>query len=409
MKLPTCLALAALAAALAHRAEGFSLRMQSLPPPLRSVAIPPPSRSKSIVAPRRATAAATVEEPSLPAEAPKKTQTLGLLTFDLDDSLYPIEPVLHDANEVFSKLMSDYGYPLSSEDINAASKRIREEAGDRGGWLSHTEVRLEAIRREMERKMLERKLEECAEDWATEVESLTAPVRESAVKWAKSAVSQTVVESIYSAWERERHHSAERHLYPEVVEALQQIKERHPDCVIGAVTDGKANPMLMVFTLAPYFDFCMSWEDDASGRTAFFQELGDSKGNADLQWIYRAAYDKYEEIAETKRDMRRCLLDDSCEDEETVWVHVGDDLAYDVGGSASCGAKTVLLDLDEEYGQTAKARFGPEAKMPSWSTASREELANRQAMNDAAAGMVDRRVSRMTMLPDAIDEILTGE
>eukprot|EP00970_Alexandrium_tamarense_P020643 scaffold15465_cov200-Alexandrium_tamarense.AAC.8 len=30
-------------------------------------------------------------------------------------------------------------------------------------------------------------------------------------------------------------------------------------------------------------------------------------------------------------------------------------------------------------------------------------------MNDAAEEMVDKRVSRMSMLPDAIDEILKGE
>jgi len=313
--------------------------------------------------------------------------------------------------------MLNYGYALEPNDIVESGKRIREEAGPIAGTaMSHTEVRLEAIRREMERKMLEKKLQECAEDWATEVESLTAPIRNSAAKWAKSAVSQTVVESIYSAWERERHHSAERHLYPEILSSLQQIREKYPDVVIGAVTDGKANPMLMVFSLAPYFDFCMSWEDDASGRTEFFKELGNVDGNADLQWIYRAAYEKYTEIAETKREMTRSLGEEEVEEESEndtpLWIHVGDDLAYDVGGSASCGAKTILLDLDEEYGQTAKVRFdldGPEARMPSWNTASEEEITNRKAMNDAAESVVDKRVSRLSMLPDAIDDILKGE
>lgn len=168
--------------------------------------------------------------------------------------------------------------------------------------------------------------------------------------------------------------------------------------------------MLMVFTLAPYFDFCMSWEDDASGRTEFFKELGNVDGNADLQWIYRAAYEKYNKIAGTKREMRQSLGEDSgVEGDDPLWIHVGDDLAYDVGGSASCGAKTVLLDLDEEYGQTAKVRFSPNAQMPSWNTASDEEISNRKAMNDAAEDMVGKRVSRLTMLPDAIDEILKGE
>lgn len=171
--------------------------------------------------------------------------------------------------------------------------------------------------------------------------------------------------------------------------------------------------MLMVFSLAPYFDFCMSWEDDAAGRTEFFKELGSVDGNADLQWIYRAAYEKYMEISESNKEMMKCSENDvECEVEEPpVWIHVGDDLAYDVGGSASCGAKTILLDLDEEYGQTAKLRFleGEKAVMPSWNTASKEEIANRKAMNDAAEAMVDKRISRLTMLPDAIDEILKGE
>jgi len=310
--------------------------------------------------------------------------------------------------------MSNYGYDLDENDITNAGIRIREEAGPVAGLaMTHTEVRLEAIRREMERAMLAKKLQECAEDWATEVESLTAPVRQSAEKWARSAVSQTVVESIYSAWERERHHSAERHLYPEIVTALQTIKEEHPDAVIGAVTDGKANPMLMVFSLAPYFDFCMSWEDDAAERAEFFKELSSVDGNADLQWIYRAAYEKYVDIAKTKKGMKSVPCDEGdeeCDAENApLWIHVGDDLAYDVGGSASCGARTVLLDLDEEYGQTAKVRFGPEGKMPLWNTASAEELANRKIMNDAAESVVDKRINRLSLLPDAVDEILKGE
>lgn len=406
-----------------YHADAFSLQMQSaeMPPPLRAVANSPPSTTssslrsssptKSALSLRLMTAAAALSETESSSETPQKTKTLGLITFDLDDSLYPIEPVLHEANEIFVKAMENYGYSLNTNDIVEAGKKIREEAVD-GTAMSHTEVRLEAIRREMERAMLERKLEECAEDWATEVESLTAPIRNSAEKWAKSAVSQTVVESIYSAWERERHHSAERHLYPEIVTALQEIKEKYPDVTIGAVTDGKANPMLMVFSLAPYFDLCMSWEDDASGRTEFFKELGNVDGNADLQWIYTAAYEKYREVDETKREMRCKGEDKLCnaeDGEDPLWIHIGDDLAYDVGGSASCGAKTILLDLDEEYGQTAKARFVSGAKMPSWNTASEEEIVNRKAMNDAAESMVDKRISRLSLLPDAIDEILKGE
>ena len=229
-------------------------------------------------------------------------------------------------------------------------------------------------------------------------------------------VSEADVERVYSAWERERHHSAERHLYPEAISTLRRVREEHPDAVVGAVTDGKANPLRMVFTLAPYFDFCTSWEDDAAGRTGFFRELSDVGGRADLQWIYRAAYEKYADVAASRGLPRPPPIGDEggvddADADRPAWIHVGDDLAYDVGGSASCGADTVLLDLDKEYRQTAKTRFlwGAEAVMPSWNTASEEEIANRKAMNDAAEMMVDKRVSRLSMLADAIEEILKGE
>mmetsp|Transcript_28787 Transcript_28787/g.45330 ORF Transcript_28787/g.45330 Transcript_28787/m.45330 type:complete len:423 (-) Transcript_28787:67-1335(-) len=406
-----------------HHAEAFSLQMNAkkssssdgIPPPFRAVASqPPPSTStlgfqpppKSVISLRLASTATDVVHASSTSSETKQG-TLGLLTFDLDDSLYPIEPVLNDANNAFVQKMAQYGYFINPQDIVEAGKRIRESAGKNGVAMSHTEVRMEAIRSEMERNMLQKKLAECAEDWATDVKDLTAPLKASAEKWAKGAVAESVVESIYSAWERERHHSAERHLYPEIITALQTIREEHPNVVIGAVTDGKANPMLMVFSLAPYFDFCMSWEDDAAGRTEFYKELGNVDGNADLQWIYKAAVEKGKEIADAKKELKKDI--DADVNAPPVWVHIGDDLAYDVGGSASCGANTILLDLDEEYNQSAKLRFPPYNNIPAWNTASNNEIAHRKAMNDEAESMVDKRVSRLSMLPDAINEILNNE
>jgi hypothetical protein len=39
-----------------------------------------------------------------------KKETLGLLTFDLDDSLYPIEPVMDEANAAFCRAMNRLGF-----------------------------------------------------------------------------------------------------------------------------------------------------------------------------------------------------------------------------------------------------------------------------------------------------------
>jgi FMN phosphatase YigB (HAD superfamily) len=202
----------------------------------------------------------------------------------------------------------------------------------------------------------------------------------------------------------ERHHAAERQLYPECIEVLSRIKQENPGVIIGAVTDGKANPLLMTFTLAPYFDFCISWEDDQAGRRNFFKELSNVSGNAELQWIYDAALEKGTELGRTRAALIKS--ENGNDPNNSVWIHVGDDLAYDVGGSAQSGAKTIYCELDlEKYRQTARVRFDQETQ-PDWSTTSNVELMKRKVMNEAAKELVDRKIKFLTRLPEAIQEIL---
>jgi len=352
------------------------------------------------------------ESPAL-SEKNTKGKSLGLLTFDLDDTLYPIESVIDAANSAFAATMEKYGYSgLTPWDIVKTGILIREEiaANDpqAAAVLTHTKIRELAIRREMENIMLEQKLQETADDWATPVSALADVVVAHAKKWTRTAVSPSIVNAVLTAWEMERHHAAEKHLYPEILDVLKQIKEEHPDVVIGAVTDGRANPMFMTFTLGPFFDFSMSWEDDQGGRSKFFRELSSVEGNAELSWIYDAAYEKYMDLrsqmdaidAEAPQPKN-----DSAEDDR-VWIHIGDDLAYDVGGSASSGAKTILMELAEKYQQTARHRFDGSKPQPSWSLNLSGELESRQVMNEAAEEMVDKRVGFVTQLPNAINEIL---
>lgn len=123
----------------------------------------------------------------------KKKKKLGLITFDLDDTLYPIAPVLDEANAAFSKAMSNFGYvDIEPSDIVETGKEIRAQVSAEDEQLgvdplkpatvNHKEIRMAAIRKEMEQFILKTKLRQTAEDWATEVESLTAPVRKSAEK-----------------------------------------------------------------------------------------------------------------------------------------------------------------------------------------------------------------------------------
>lgn len=91
--------------------------------------------------------------------------------------------------------MSNFGYvDIEPSHIVDTGKEIRaqvsaEDDGSGDGLdplmpttVNHKEIRLAAIRKEMEQFILKTKLKQTAEDWATEVDSLTTPVRKSAEK-----------------------------------------------------------------------------------------------------------------------------------------------------------------------------------------------------------------------------------
>jgi len=338
----------------------------------------------------------------------------------LDDTLYPIATVVEDANAAFVTAMERFGFEgVNAFDIVNTGKLVREELHatdpEKAVGLTHTEIREMAIRREMERIILDRKLKQCADDWATPVSSLSDIVKKPAQQWAKAAVSESVVQQVLTAWEMERHHSGERHVFPGVIDALKKIKEEHPNVIVGAVTDGRANPLLMTFTLAPYFDFCMSWEDEQGGRQQFFRDLNDVECTPELTWIYDAARHKYAMLKEAQcaisaaksEDIEPLVWPDSYDD--LAWIHVGDDLAFDVGGSAACGAKPILVELPMSAGQTARLRFDATSEQPAWSTTSKSELEKRVRMNEAARDLVSVEINTMERLPIAINEILRGE
>jgi hypothetical protein len=116
-----------------------------------------------------------------------KRKTLGLLTFDLDDTLYPISPVIDEANAAFARAMARFGYEgLTPMDIVETGKLIREELAaenpSNAVVLTHTEIRELSIRREMENIMLAKKLQETADDWATPVSDLASIVVANAKK-----------------------------------------------------------------------------------------------------------------------------------------------------------------------------------------------------------------------------------
>ena len=97
-------------------------------------------------------------------------------------------------------------------------------------------------------------------------------------------------------WEAERHSSAERNLYPDAVPMLQKLQSDHPDVIIGAITNGKGNPFYMEDSLAEWFDFCVSGEDD--GVFPYRKPHGG---------IYEVALGRWRDIVRD-RDTRKCCI-----------------------------------------------------------------------------------------------------
>jgi FMN phosphatase YigB (HAD superfamily) len=233
-------------------------------------------------------------------------------------------------------------------------------------------------------------------------------------RWARGSIPDSMVRAVSNAWEMERHHASERHLYPEVLNVLTEIRKQHPTAIIGAVTDGRSNPMLMTFTLGRFFDFACSWEDDQGNRQKFFKDLEKTGGDtSQLTWIYEEARYNYALLKQAAAGMSRDNRAESIPElvfpdtyDDRCWIHVGDDLAFDVGGSKACGAKTIYCELADRYGQTARHRFDGSAPQPSWSSTPDSELKMRYEMSEAAKDKVDVALNFLSQLPEAINEIM---
>jgi len=291
--------------------------------------------------------------PSSPAAVQAFTPTapthkrLHLLTFDLDDTIFPIGPVVAEANDAMISRLQTFGYTdANNDEIVAASKRIRNELREVGEALTYTDLRKQSIRREIIR--------------LTDLQH--------------HQVDDSVVEDVFDSWLSTRHASADKYLFSDCVDALEAIQLQHPDAIIGAITNGRGNPLFMP-SVKDFFHFCVSGEDEG-----VFPKRKPDKG------IYEAALETF------------YLLRKEESPDSLNWIHVGDDLANDVGAAAITGAKSIWLSAEEE-----------ESDLPSWSTATKEEMERRAKLNDSAKKYVSSKISSLNELESAVMHILTSE
>jgi Predicted hydrolase (HAD superfamily) len=251
------------------------------------------------------------------------------------------------------KHLKSFGCATTQDDFQKTMRKIRSEMTKEGKVMRYTEIRLSAIRMEMEKYM------------------------------DPSRICHKQILESYDVWEANRHIAAEKYLYSDTIPMLEEIKINHPGAIIAAITNGKGNPFEMK-SICNYFDFCTSGEDKN-----VFPYRKPHKG------IYKIALQRFEELSQRKGPHVGSKL---------CWIHIGDDLANDIGASARCGANPIWVDLGDDYGQTASKRSTIMAQ-PSWSTLTKDDLQKRKILDNEAKLLISKRVTKLSMLPTAIREI----
>lgn len=280
---------------------------------------------------------------------------LDLLSFDLDDTLFPTSPVVRSANEAMISTMGHYGctdtsIPKFLNNTRSIRKGLTEP-------ITYRDLRKATIRKTlMESKVF-----------------LSSSVTKGDI--------DGIVETCYESWVKERHFAAEQYIFEDAIDTLQSLREMYPETCIVAITNGAGDPLEMTNTLAPYFDMRVSGEDD--------EVFPHRKPHP---FIYEYTLQQCEKV----------LVDAG---ESLVWCHIGDCLANDVRASAACGAKAIWLCADEDE-ELAASRLVDTRSVPEWSTASSEELQKRAQQIQSGKDAISAKIRSLAELPTAIETIL---
>mmetsp|Transcript_105166 Transcript_105166/g.263405 ORF Transcript_105166/g.263405 Transcript_105166/m.263405 type:complete len:334 (-) Transcript_105166:99-1100(-) len=274
---------------------------------------------------------------------------LRLITFDLDDTLWPQDPVINRANAAMMAELQKASASVSSADVIAQEMRAirqkRSELAKAQGKppfrISYSDLRKEGI-----------------------AAVLCKHADQSQASADKAA------ESIFEVWLAARHQAAGELLFEGAAAAIAELRSDHPEAVIGAITNSRADPFA-IQELKPFFDFCVSGED-----ADVFPHRKPSAV------IFEKAIERARAASPNWRDSK----------EDRWWVHIGDDLPNDVRASALAGAAAVWVTGGDRAQAAAQER-------PSYSTATAEEVEERIRAAAEASKLVAAEIVSVTELP----------
>jgi FMN phosphatase YigB (HAD superfamily) len=286
---------------------------------------------------------------------------LGFLSFDLDDTLFHTGKVVRAANQAMIATMKEYG----CEDVTLPEylETTRSVRKTLTGPITYRGLRELAIRTTFENS-----------------KTFRPPTRST----TSTSTLEELAKVCYVAWEQERHAAAERYLFTDCVETLEQLRSKYPDACIAAITNGAGNPLEMTNTISHLFDFRVSGEDS--------EVFPHRKPHA---FIYEYSFEKYKQHRASQFDA------------EKAWLHVGDCLANDVSASADCGAKAIWMCLEDDD-DSAASRLIDTKKIPEWSTAPKEEIEQRAKQIEEGKTKVTAKITNLSELPAAVASILLG-
>jgi FMN phosphatase YigB (HAD superfamily) len=200
-----------------------------------------------------------------------------------------------------------------------------------------------------------------------------------------------VVDEIFNVWLKERHAAAKHYLFEDALATVQALREKHyPQACMAAITNGRGNPLHMKdSTLANYFDFCVSGEDDN-----VFPNRKPHVG------IYEVALQRYQELYPHHHDDTAVAENNEKKPQRYIWIHIGDCLANDVSASADAGAYAVWYNPD--------IHDNSQQQQPSWSTASKRDIEQRTNLADQGRERVAIRIASLSELLAAIEELLAN-
>mmetsp|Transcript_17737 Transcript_17737/g.45848 ORF Transcript_17737/g.45848 Transcript_17737/m.45848 type:complete len:340 (+) Transcript_17737:42-1061(+) len=299
-----------------------------------------------------------------------------LITFDLDDTLWPTAPVVASANAKLCAAFEACGVPgITPWDVQSTMKRLRPEleAKSAGVPPTYTALRTAAIAHLLASKVPQSDL-------------------------------QAIANELFQVWLRGRHDSAEAHLFSGALEAATSVRKTYPEATIVALTNGRGDPLAMSEDLASCFDFTVSGEEPS---------IHPHRKPSPV--IFRAALER----AGVDGDS---FLTEHAPAPEDSWVHIGDDLLNDIAAAKGLGAFTVWLDLAAEAAATAgvsRSSGVPDSpssvdKAPTlaatgeatYSTLDPAERLRREAQRAAVPlSHIDQRIQTIGELPAALEAL----